>query len=76
MDNEHHRIVRIVEEGFVNHAVVFDNDQDDGNIRFMIKDGSGNLVSRGRPAFHRGEIQKWSDSELRLLIRFVCGGKI
>lgn len=66
----------MVEQELPGHAVVFDDDEEDNNIRFLIKDGSGRIVSRGKPAFHRGEIRKWSDSDLRALIRFACGGKI
>ena len=62
--------------GTPGHAVVFEDDDKDGNIRFQIKDSSGRIVTSGKPAFHRGEIPKWSDGDLRALIRFVCGGKI
>jgi hypothetical protein len=66
----------MVEEELPSHTVVFEDDAEDNNIRFQIKDSSGAIVTRGKPAFHRGEIPKWSDSDLRALIRFVCGGKI
>jgi len=66
----------MVEEALPGHTVVFEDDDKDNNIRFQIENGSGGIVSRGKPAFHRGEIPKWSDSDLRALIRFVCGGKI
>ncbi len=76
MDRERDRIQQIVGEEFPAHKVVFDDSEEDNNIRFLIEDGSGGIVSRGKPAFHRGEIPKWSDNDLRTLIRFVCGGKI
>ena len=66
----------MVEEELPGHSVVFEEHDENGNIRFQVKDDSGMVVSRGKPAFHRGEIRKWSDSDLRALIRFVCGGKI
>ena len=66
----------MVEEELPGHTVVFEEHDEDDNIRFQIEDSSGGIVSRGRPAFHRGEIRKWSDSDLRVLIRFVCGEKI
>ena len=66
----------MVEEQLPGHTVVFEDDDEDNNIRFQIKDSAGNIITLGKPAFHRGEIRKWSDSDLRALIRFVCGGKI
>jgi hypothetical protein len=76
MDAERDRIHRMVKEELPDHTVVFEADDEDGNIRFQIKDSSGTVVTRGKPAFHRGEIPKWSDRDLRALIRFACGGKI
>jgi hypothetical protein len=76
MDPERDRIRRMVEEELPGHAVVFEEHDEDNNIRFLIKDSSGTVVTRGKPAFHRGEIRKWSDADLRALIRFACGGKI
>jgi hypothetical protein len=76
MDPERDRIRRMVEDELPGHSVIFEEDDKDNNIRFQIQDGSGTIVSRGKPAFHRAEIRKWSDSDLRLLIRFVCGGNI
>jgi hypothetical protein len=76
MDPERNRISQMVEKELPGHAIVFDDDDKDGNIRFLIKDGSGRIVTRGKPAFHRGEIRKWSDGDLRALIRFVCGGEL
>jgi hypothetical protein len=66
----------MVDEELPGHTVVFEEHDEDNNIRFLIKDSSGRIVTRGKPAFHRLEIPKWSDSDLRALIRFVCGGKI
>jgi hypothetical protein len=75
MDPERNRIRQMVGDELPGHAVVFEDDDEDNNIRFLIKDSSGTVVTRGMPAFHRGEIRKWSDRDLRALIRFVCGGK-
>ena len=44
--------------------------------RFLIQDSAGRMVSPGKPAFHRGEVPKWSDSDLGALIRCVCRGKL
>ena len=76
MDPERNRIRRMVEEQLPGHAVVFEDDDEDNNIRFQIKDSAGRIITLGKPAFHRSEILKWSDSDLRALIRFVCGGRI
>lgn len=75
MDQEQDRIRWMVEREMPGHVVVFDDDEDN-NIRFLIEDGSGRVVTRGKPAFHRDEIRKWSDSDLRALIRLACGGGI
>jgi hypothetical protein len=58
MDPERNRIRRMVEEQLPGHAVVFEDDDEDNNIRFQIKDSAGRIITLGKPAFHRSEILK------------------
>ena len=66
------RIVQMAQDQFPGSAVVFDENFG-GFIRFRIKDGSGNTLSKSFPHFLPSEIDDWSQERLRSVVRQICG---
>lgn len=74
MDLEGHRIQQMVDREFPGHTVIFhEGETGDDSLHFVIRDGAGTIVSRGSPSLLRSEVRKWSDSDLRAVIRLLIG---
>jgi hypothetical protein len=66
------RIREMAEEEFPGSTVEFDPDAGEF-VRFKIRERFGKIVSRALPHYRVAEIDGWSDDELRLRIRMLCG---
>jgi hypothetical protein len=66
------RVVRLVEEEFPGHDVIFDEDSK-MKIRFRIEDRDGTRRSKASPHFHPSELEDQSDEELKSFLRRLCG---
>jgi hypothetical protein len=66
------RIVRIVEDEFPDHIVIFDEDSK-RDIRFRIEDRHGTIRSKGFPHNHPSMFEDMTDEELRSYLRMLCG---
>jgi hypothetical protein len=71
MERGRHRVEKAIEHEFSGtHSVVIgEHPTVRGVFSIVIKDGYGNIVTRDHPMFSWEDVQKWSDEELRGMIR-------
>jgi hypothetical protein len=71
--NQRDRITQIAQEEFPGSIVVFDEEGQQTMLRWRIETGSGTILSRAFPHYHPSEIEDKTNSQLRVLLRGLCG---